>query len=135
LLLGAILFAVYITYESSGFNFAVYNYFGDPAGIILVGCLAHGRRKFIDAISNRKDIATQVLTGIQKIYAMERHLSDNGIIGDEKLPYRKENAIPLLKELVIPTFVITNGGSAGEIAPHNFWLPKIKTLLNRRLHD
>jgi len=54
---------------------------------------------------------------------MERHLSDNEIIGNEKLPYRKENAVPLLKVLVIPTFVITNG-SAGEIAPQNFLAAK-----------
>jgi len=57
---------VCLTHERPGFNYAVYNYFGDQAGIILVGCLAHGTRKFIDAILNRKDIATHVLTGIQK---------------------------------------------------------------------
>lgn len=80
-------------------GYAVYEYFGDQPGIILVGCLAHGRRKFMDAISNNKDIATHVLTEMQKLYAIERHLSDNGIVGHEKLLYRKENAIPLLKEL------------------------------------
>lgn len=80
-------------------GYSVYEYFGLQPGITLAGCLAHGRRKFIDAISNNKDIATHVLTEIQKLYAIERHLSDKGIIGNEKLLYRKENAIPLLKQL------------------------------------
>lgn len=80
-------------------GYPLYDYFGLQPGITLVGCLAHARRKFTDAISNNKDIATHVLTEIQKLYAIERHLSDNGIIGNEKLLYRKDNAIPLLKEL------------------------------------
>jgi hypothetical protein len=65
----------------------------------LVGCLAHARRKFSEAISNNKDIATHVLTEIQKIYAIERHLADNEITGTDKLQYRKENTLPILAQL------------------------------------
>ena len=80
-------------------GYPLYEYFGLQPGIILVGCLAHARRKFIDAILNDKNIATHVLTEIQKLYEIERHICDNEITGNDKLQYRKENAIPLLKEL------------------------------------
>lgn len=80
-------------------GYSVYDYFGDQPGIILAGCLAHARRKFSEAMSNNKGIATHVLTEIQKLYAIERHLSDKGIIDNDKLQYRKDNAMPLLKEL------------------------------------
>ena len=80
-------------------GYAGYDYFGEQPGITLVGCLAHARRKFSEAISNNKAIATHVLTEIQKLYAIERHLADNKITGDDKLQYRKENAVPLLTAL------------------------------------
>ena len=76
-----------------------YDYFGDQPGITMVGCLAHARRKFSEAMSNHKHIATHVLTEIQKLYAIERHLADNKIIGNDKLQYRQQNAAPILTTL------------------------------------
>ena len=72
---------------------------GTP-GIILLCCMAHARRKFNEALSNNSK-AAYVLGEIQKLYAIERHLTDNAITGEQKLQYRKENAMPLLKALSI----------------------------------
>ena len=80
-------------------GYAVYEYFGLQPGIILACCLAHARRKFIDALSNNKIIATHVLCEMQKLYDIERHITDKVIIGIDKLEYRKENAVPLLEAL------------------------------------
>jgi len=80
-------------------GYTVYEYFGLQPGIILVCCLAHARRKFIDALLNNKIIATHVLSEMQKLYDIERHITDKAIIGIDKLQYRKENAIPILKAL------------------------------------
>ena len=63
--------------------------------------MAHARRKFSEALSNDKDRATYVLSAIQKLYTIERHLTDSKITGQDKQQYRKQNAIPLLKELGI----------------------------------
>jgi hypothetical protein len=63
--------------------------------------MAHARRKFSEALSNDNDRASHVLAEIQKLYAIERYLTDNAITGTEKLQYRKENAVPLLKQLGI----------------------------------
>lgn len=79
-------------------GYQVYDDFGNQSGIILAGCMAHARRKFSEALSNNNK-AAYVLAEIQKLYAIERHLTDNAITGDAKLQYRTENAGALLKQL------------------------------------
>jgi transposase len=82
-------------------GYSVYDDFANKPGIILLGCMAHARRKFTEALSNDKDRASHVLAVIQKLYAIERYLTDNAITGADKLEYRKENSIPLLRQLGI----------------------------------
>jgi transposase len=79
-------------------GYQVYDEFGTQPGIRLINCMAHARRKFNEALSNN-DKAAYVLTEIQKLYAIERHLENNNITGPEKLQYRIENAQPILKQL------------------------------------
>jgi hypothetical protein len=80
-------------------GYQVYDEFADQGGITLLNCMAHARRKFHDALSNDKDRASHVLSEMQKLYAIERHLSETKIVGVDKIEYRKQNAIPILKEL------------------------------------
>lgn len=80
-------------------GYGVYNDFARQPGITLLCCLAHARRKFNDALPNDKEAAEHVLTEIQKLYAIERHIRDNKLTGEEKLEYRRENALPLLSNL------------------------------------
>jgi transposase len=80
-------------------GYVVYEEFAKKEGITLVNCMAHARRKYNDALINDKLRASHVLTEIQKLYAIERHLVENGITGEDKKEYRKQNAVPLLKEL------------------------------------
>lgn len=80
-------------------GYIVYEDFDKNPGIMVFNCLAHARRKFSEALPNDKLRAEHVLAEIQKLYAIERHLTENAISDDPKLQYRKENALPLLKEL------------------------------------
>ncbi|MEO5647090.1 MAG: IS66 family transposase [Chitinophagaceae bacterium] len=80
-------------------GYGVYEDFATKTGIILLGCLAHARRKFSEALSNNKAIASHVLEEMQKLYAIERHITDHEMKGADKLQYRKVNAIPLLEQL------------------------------------
>jgi len=82
-------------------GYQVYDDFDDESGITQLNCMAHARRKFSEALSNDKNRATYVLAEIQKLYAIERHITDNAITGQDKLQYRKENAVPLLEQLGI----------------------------------
>jgi len=80
-------------------GYGVYDDFDDCPDIILLGCLAHARRKFADAASNNKELAEYVLAEIQKLYAIERYIANNKITGPEKKQYRQEHSIPLLDDL------------------------------------
>ena len=80
-------------------GYQVYDEFDKKPDITLLNCMAHARRKFHEALANDKIRATHALIEIQKLYAIERHITDNNLTGSDKLQYRKENAIPLLKEL------------------------------------
>lgn len=82
-------------------GYSVYDDFAKKTGIILLNCMAHARRKFSEALSNDNARASYVLAEIQKLYAIERYLTDKAITGAEKQQYRKENAVPLLKQLGI----------------------------------
>ncbi len=80
-------------------GYVIYDEFADQEGITLLNCMAHARRKYYDALTNDKVRASHVLAEMQKLYAIERHLVENEITGEDKIEYRKQNAIPLLKEL------------------------------------
>jgi transposase len=79
-------------------GYQVYDEFANKPGIILLGCMAHARRKFNEALSNNNQ-AGHAMAEIQKLYAIERYLIDNNIKGEDKLLYRKVNALRILSEL------------------------------------
>lgn len=80
-------------------GYAVYEDFGNEKGITLVGCLAHARRKFYEAMQVDKQRGEEALSMFQLVYAVERHIREKQLVGEEKLRYRKENALPLLEKL------------------------------------
>lgn len=80
-------------------GYIVYEDFNNNPDIIVLNCMAHARRKFSEALHNDKLRAEYVLVEIQKLYAIERYLTDNNLTGNNKLQYRKEQALPILKDL------------------------------------
>jgi len=80
-------------------GYQVYEQFGQRDGIVLIHCMAHARRKFHDALGNDKARAEYVLSEIQRLYAIERHIKEHGLLGDAKRAYRQEHAQPILTEL------------------------------------
>lgn len=80
-------------------GYIVYEDFDKNPDIIVFNCMAHARRRFSEALTNDKLRAEHVLSEIQKLYAIERYITDNHLIGDDKLQYRKQHALPILKEL------------------------------------
>ncbi len=80
-------------------GYIVYEDFDKNPDIIVCNCMAHARRKFSEALSNDQPRAEHVLSEIQKLYAIERYLTDHNLTGNQKQQYRKEQALPILKEL------------------------------------
>jgi transposase len=80
-------------------GYIVYEEFDKHPQITVCNCMAHARRKFNEALPNDKVRAAYVMAEIQKLYAIERQIAENNMTGNEKLQYRKEHALPLLKDL------------------------------------
>jgi transposase len=77
----------------------VYNDFGNREGITLVGCMAHARRKFYEAIDNDKMRAEQALDQIQELYAIERRAKEENLTHQQRCELRQAEAIPVLDRL------------------------------------
>lgn len=87
-----------------------YGALGREPGVVHVGCWAHARRKFTDALkgygkkrkkgakrSTRHSKAEVGLRFIQKLYAIERALKD--ATPEERLRGRQEKSLPVVNEL------------------------------------
>jgi len=80
-------------------GYAVYEQFEQKEDIILVGCLAHARRKFEQALDNDKSRAENVLLLIQQLYAVEREAREGNLSMEERYALRQQKARPVMDEL------------------------------------
>lgn len=83
--------------QSDGYR--VYEMFERRPEITLASCLAHSRRKFIEAQSNDKARAEAVLTKIQVLYEVERMAKEKQLNTSERLALRQELSRPIFNEL------------------------------------
>jgi transposase len=70
----------------------------DP-GLIGVGCWAHARRKFVDAVEERPQEAGVIVTELRKLYLIERHARDEGLDPEQRLSLRREMSAPMVAAL------------------------------------
>ncbi len=80
-------------------GYAVYEQFEAREDIVLVGCLAHARRKFEQALDNDKSRAEKVLLFMQELYAVERQAREENLSAENCYLLRQEKARPVLDEL------------------------------------
>jgi len=80
----------YIVYESL---------YGDHPDIHLTFCMAHARRKFMEAIKDDKIQANHVLDEIGKLYLLEQKMRDEAMDWEQRTQLRREHAEPVLQEL------------------------------------
>ena len=73
--------------------------FGNHPDILLVYCMAHARRKFVDALKYDEQKATYVLERMQILYALEKQMREEGLDWEEKTKLRQEMSVPVLLEL------------------------------------
>jgi transposase len=67
--------------------------------ILQVGCLAHSRRKFVDARSSDRKRSDHALGIFKEIYAHEAVTREKEMDAEDRYRYRKEHIAPLLKGL------------------------------------
>jgi transposase len=78
---------------------SVYDAFDKLEDTTLLGCMAHVRRKFIEALTNDKKRAEQVIEPIQQLYAIERQAREENYTPAQRLELRQEKAAPIMAGL------------------------------------
>ncbi len=82
-----------------GRGYVVYEEFETRPGIQMLNCMAHARRKFVDAQQNDGERAQHALRLFQKLYEVERAIKEKGLSGEALLQLRQKDAVPVLIEL------------------------------------
>lgn len=80
-------------------GYAAYNIFDQQKDITLLHCMAHARRKFVEARLNDQARADYVLEQIQELYAIERKADQEQLPAEDVLKLRRDKAVPLLEAL------------------------------------
>jgi transposase len=62
------------------------------SGLIPCGCLAHGRRKFAEALLDEPEQARWFVQEIRKLYLIEAHARTEGLLPEQRLKLRQELA-------------------------------------------
>lgn len=86
------------TIQTDGYK--VYDYFEHIPGIINLACMAHVRRKFVDAQSSNP-LAAEAVKYIATLYALEENLRQAGASIDEIASERRRLATPILDGLEV----------------------------------
>jgi len=73
--------------------------YGKHPDIILVYCMAHARRKFVDARRYDKQKADHVLEKMQTLYKLESEMREASLSWEERTRQRQEKAVSVLEEL------------------------------------
>ena len=80
-------------------GYGVYDTFAKRKDIILLGCMAHVRRKFDEAKENDLNLAENGLLLIQRLYIIEKAIRETTTISNEEIMrLRKEMSLPALQD-------------------------------------
>ena len=80
-------------------GYSAYTQFENTPDIIVSNCWAHARRKFIEAQSFDNARASEVLTLIAQLYAVEKHCREHHFTTEQIKQAREEKSIPLLADI------------------------------------
>ena len=80
--------------QSDGYQ--VYKRFEALEGKLMLGCWAHARRKFDEALAENKKLANEALLQIQSLYAVERQADETGATPEQRKELRRTKAYPIL---------------------------------------
>lgn len=73
--------------------------YGKHPHIMLVYCMAHARRKFVDALKYDKAKATEALELMQQLYKLEQEMRGEGLTWEQRTKRRQQEAVPVLNKI------------------------------------
>ena len=77
-------------------GYKVYDYFEKVPGVIPLSCMAHIRRKFIEAQRSHPGLAAKALEHIDTLYMLEENLRSRGASEEEIRVQRRAKALPIM---------------------------------------
>lgn len=81
-------------------GYKVYDYFENVPGIVMLACMAHMRRKFVDAQSSNP-LAGEMVKFIATLYSLEENLRSADATCEEIRQERQRLAVPILEGMRI----------------------------------
>lgn len=78
-----------------------YNGMKSRKGVDVINCMAHARRKFVEASRGHPDWGDPFLAEIQKLYEIERQARDASMDAQARYKLRQEKAVPILDGIKI----------------------------------
>ena len=82
------------TIQTDGYD--AYDQFESDPHIQVIGCWAHARRKWSDALDEDKRTASEALAYINKLYHIENEAKEAGITGDSLKEKRRKESYPVI---------------------------------------
>lgn len=82
-------------------GYKVYDRFEHQEGVTLLGCMAHVRRKFIDAQSSHPKQAAQAVKWIGTLYELEANLKAQGASPGQRATERQSKAMPIMDAMEV----------------------------------
>ncbi|WP_366524783.1 IS66 family transposase [Ferrovum sp.] len=79
-------------------GYEAYKKYAHTMGLTHAQCWSHSRRKFFESLEVEKTLASQALTLIGEIYAVEDAIRDQALQGADKRAYRQRHALPLVDQ-------------------------------------
>lgn len=67
--------------------------------IIMGYCLAHGRRRFVEVVSNFPQPCRHVLESLGEVYGYDAHAEERGLSPEERLRFHQEHSKPVMEKL------------------------------------
>ena len=79
-------------------GYEVYEAFENAPGKRMIGCWAHVRRKFVEALDENRKYASEAIVYIGKLYKIETEMREAGLSAEEVRERRQKESYPLIQE-------------------------------------
>ena len=79
-------------------GYSVYDDFEGLPGKTMLGCWAHARRKFVEALEENKRLASEALVYIGDLYRIESEMKDAGLDAEQKKERRQKESYETIRK-------------------------------------
>ena len=84
--------------EGDIINQQFYNSFENTPGKMMIGCWAHVRRKFVEALDENKKYASEAIVYIRKLYKIEEEMREAGLDAEAIKERRQKESYPIIQD-------------------------------------